>query len=282
MKLAHLILAHTNVAQLARLIARLVCDKADIYIHLDAKRSLSQFIELASMPNVFFIKKRTVVTWCAYSMVQATLRSLKEIVASKKNYSHINLLSGQDYPLKKAEEITDFYIANEGKSFMKFFNIQEGWKQAQPRLDRYDLSNFNFPFKYKAEYLINKILPKKLLPDNMIPYGMSQWLTLTPEHAIYVIEYLENNKKLERFFYLTWGADEMIFQTILLNSKYADSVINNYYRYIKFVKGASRPLILTLKDADDMLNSGKYYARKFDVQIDSKVLDYLDNAIDTA
>lgn len=279
MRLSHLIIAHTNPSQLKRLIGAISHPDADIYIHIDKKANLDDFIHLSIIPNVFLIKKRCKVTWGAYSMVEATLCSMQQILDKNITYSHINLLSGQDYPLKNAKQLTEFFIANSGVSYMKYRCINEHWKEALPRLNKYDFSNYNFPFKYKLEFLINKILPKKALPPELKPYGLSQWLSITPIHANYVIEYLKTHEKVRKFFFFTWGADEFVFQTILLNSIHKESIVNNYFRYIRFKKGAYRPDIITMKDAEEMVMSGKFYARKFDDQIDNKVLDYLDELI---
>lgn len=279
MRLSHLIIAHTNPSQLKRLINAISNPNADIYIHLDKKINLKDFSHLLLIPNVFFIKERCKVTWGAYSMVEATLCSMQQILDTKISYSHINLLSGQDYPLKNAKDITDFFIANQGTSFMKYRCITENWREALPRLYKYDFSNYNFPFKYRLEFFINKILPKKTLPADLKPYGLSQWLTVTPIHAKYVIEYLKANKKVRKFYFYTWGADEMVFQTILVNSMYKEEIVNNYMRFIRFNKGAYRPDVLTIKDADAMVKSGKFYARKFNEGVDVEVLDYLDEVI---
>ena len=75
---------------------------------------------------------------------------------------------------------------------------------------------------------------------------------------------------------MTWAVDELIFQTILLNSEFKDSIVNDHLRYIKFLKGDSRPQTLTIKDADILVTSGKFYARKFDPSKDTAILDYLD------
>jgi hypothetical protein len=105
---------------------------------------------------------------------------------------------------------------------------------------------------------------------------------MAPEHARYVIDYLKENKSVERFFEMTWGADELVFQTILLNSIWKDSVVNDYLRYIKFPKGAPRPRVFTMVDAEDIMISDRLYARKFDTEIDKNVMDYIDARIDKA
>ena len=279
MRLSHLILAHINPSQLKRLISAISNVNADIYIHVDKKANLNEFISLSSIPNVFFIKQRCKITWGAFSMVEATLSSMQQILDTNIPYSHINLLSGQDYPLKNSQYITDFFIANQGVSYMKYLCLTEQWKEALPRLKKYDFSNYNFPFKYRLEFFVNKIFPNKKIPAQLRPYGLSQWLSITPLHAKYVIEYLKINKKVKKFFFFTWGADEIIFQTILLNSLHRDEIVNNYLRFIKFKMGAYRPDVLNIKDVEQILKSNKFYARKFDEHLNVEVLDYIDKFI---
>ena len=79
---------------------------------------------------------------------------------------------------------------------------------------------------------------------------------------------------------MTWGVDELVFQTVLLNSHLRDSIVNDHLRYIKFFRGGSSPKILTMEDADILVKSNKFYARKFNPAIDSEILDYLDRVIE--
>ena len=103
---------------------------------------------------------------------------------------------------------------------------------------------------------------------------------MTPECAAYVIQYLEENDNVRRFFRMTWGADELVFQTILLNSPLKSKLVNDHLRYIKFKKKASSPEILTIADKDTLINSDKFYARKFDAGVDDKILDLLDEVVE--
>lgn len=275
-KLAHLLLVHANSAQLERLIKRLVNNQADIYIHIDKKASLSDFKNLNSIESVFFIEKRIWVDWGNYNMVEATLNSFDEILSTGINYSHINLLSGQDYPLKSAVEIQDFFFANTNKTYMRWYAIPDDWDEPIERLSMYNFGDYKFPGKHTLQKLANKILPKRKTPANLKMYGRSQWFTITPECAAYVINYLKSNGKIRRFFKHTWACDELVFQTILLNSPLKNNMINDHLRYIKFTRGDSRPKTLTMDDADTLTESGKFYARKFDITIDEKIMDHLD------
>jgi hypothetical protein len=53
-------------------------------------------------------------------------------------------------------------------------------------------------------------------------------------------------------------------------------MINNNLRFIDWSLGGASPKILTVKDVDHFSKSGKFFARKFDENIDSKVLDWID------
>ncbi|ANH80019.1 hypothetical protein A8C56_02620 [Niabella ginsenosidivorans] len=279
MKLAHLILVHSNPVQTEKLIKRLYHPDADIYIHLDAKAPIDEFQYLTEN-QVTFIRTRVSIKWGDYSMVKATLRSFEEILASGVEYSHINLLSGQDYPLKSAQEIQKFLFANQGKTFMRSLAIPEEWDEPVGRLEKYNLGDLKFPGKYIVQDIINKILPKRKLPNHLKAYGRSQWFTITPECALYTIKYLKENSNVRRFFKRTWAADELIFQTILFNSELKHTIVNDHLRYIKFRKGDSRPKTLTVEDKNALLSSGKFYARKFDILKDSAILYLLDKIID--
>jgi hypothetical protein len=280
MRLAHLILAHNNPLQLERLIKRLIYPNTDIYIHLDGKINIEEFIHLKTLENVFFITNRTSVIWADYSMMTATLNSFEEILKTGLHYSHINLLSGQDYPLKKASVIQAFLFKNHDKTFMRFRSIHDEWQESLSRFTNYHFGDYNFPLKFKIQKVINRFLPDKKLPNGLKPYGFSQWLTITPVCALYTINYLKENPAVRRFFRMTWGVDELVFQTILLNSNLTDGILNDHLRYIKFTKRANSPKTLTMDDAEMLVNSNKFYARKFNAEIDQEIFDYLDHHAD--
>lgn len=277
MRIAHLILAYHQTVQLERLVKRLITANADIFIQLDVKANMADFQHLGQLNNVRFINNRVNVTWGLYSMVEATIQGYKQILASGQSYTHINLISGQDYPLKDAKTIEEFFFANQGKSFMKFKPIFEEWPESIRRITKYDLGDYQFPLRYQLQGILNKIMPDRKTPGGMKPYGFSQWMTITSDAAAYIVEYLDSHWKAKHFFKMTFCVDELIFQTILLNSPFKDAIINDHLRVIKFIKGTYRPRTLLISDAEMLVSSGKFFARKFVMEEDTAILDYLDN-----
>ena len=276
MKLAHLILAHTEPKQLERLVQRLEHDDADIYIHLDKKTNIQPFNHLTNYKNVFFIKNRVKVYWGTYTIVHATLSSFREIVAYNKSYHHINLLSGQDYPLRPAAYIQEYLKQNIGVAFINHLLFDPDWREAQPRIDMYHFNNFRVPGRYVLQRIINKILPKRSFPNNLVPVGRSQWFTIPLECVAYLIDYWDKNPQIEKFMRFTWAPDEFIFHTILYNSAFKEKMASDDLRYIDWSRGGVNPKLLDITDAESLLSSGKLYARKFDMNKFPEVLDLID------
>jgi hypothetical protein len=277
-KIAHLILAHNNPIQLARLISSLQHPNADIYIHLDGKADLKQFADLSKTPQVYFIQNRTKVYWGSYSIVQATINSFAEILKANKSYNYINLLSGNDYPIKSTRQIHEFFDHHPNRIFMEYVTQDsEWWQKIKTRVTRYHLTDFHFPGCYWAQTFINKILPERQLPQNITFVGRSQWMTITSASAQYVVDYFRDNPKIKSFFRLTWGSDEIAIQTILYNSPFKDKIENNNYRYIDWSEQNASPKTLTMADAPTLINSTCLFARKFDLAMQPQIFNYLDS-----
>jgi hypothetical protein len=66
-----------------------------------------------------------------------------------------------------------------------------------------------------------------------------------------------------------------------LNSIFEDKVVNDHLRYIDWNKrGAARPPAILLKrDFGKLANTHKLFARKFDTNVDSEILDMIDKNI---
>ncbi len=276
MKIAHLILTHTNPTQFKRLIKKLAHPDADFYIHVDLKVDLEDFLPETNFKHIFFIRNRVSIVWGGFSMVEATVSSFREILQSGKHYDYINLLSGQDYPLKSAEEIHQFYSQNPGKAFMETLLVMEEWQEAIPRLTKYHFTDYRFVGVNTFEALLNLVVSERKIPNNLIPVGRSQWFTITVEHAKYIVDYLEKNKNVVNFFKFTWGSDEIIFQTILYNSKYKENIVCNNLMYIDWSEGKPNPKTLTISDLPSLSKSNKLFARKFNQWVDKDILDTLD------
>lgn len=276
LKSVFLILVHANSGQLKRLIEKIGADNSIIYLQVDLKTDISLFEEYKNYPNVIFIKNRIKISWGGYSQVQGMVNSFKEIIPSLQDNQYVSVISGQDYPIMRIEKMNKFLNTNQGKAFMEFYLIKDEWAAGVKRLERYDLSDFHFPGMASLEIKMNAWLPKRKPPKSLIYVGKSSWFTITVEHLKFIVDFLEKNHRIKNYFKLTWGSDELVFQTILYNSKYKEQMVNNNLRYIEWSQGKARPKILDITDAEHLKQSGKFFARKFDEKVDSKILDWID------
>ena len=278
MRIAHLILTYTDPHQTERMINNMMHENFDFYIHVDKKFDINPHLFLKKIPNVYFINNRVNVKWAGFNTVIATFECIKEIVNKGVDYKYINFLSGQDYPLKPAAFLADFFEKND-KEFLSYKDIKNDWKEGLIRMERYFLTNYSFKGKTSLEKVINYFMPKRKLPYNLHPYGKSMFWMLSPKAAMYVVEKVESDKKLINFFSLCWGSDEFVFQTILLNSPFKDKIKNENYRYIDWSLGGANPKVLDEQDFDALKNSNMLFARKVNETKRKKLLDLIDSQL---
>lgn len=280
MRIAHLLITYTNPLQTERMIKRMLDPDFDFYIHVDAKLPLSSHEHLLKLPNVYFIKNRIDVKWAGFSTIQAEFNSIQEILDSKRSYDFVSLLSGQDYPIRTVSEMKQFYESRKGKLMLKYREFEHEWKEGMERVSRYYLANYSFPGKYFIERFINQLFPNRKLPEGIKFYGSSMFWCLPLGALKYVLEQVEYNKKNKRFYKFTWAPDEFLFQTELLNSPFSNKVINENGHYYKHPPHTPNPLWLGVNDLNDVMQSDRIFARKFNMERDPEVLNELDKLID--
>ena len=279
MKIAHLILAHKNPAQLERLIDALTHPAFDVYIHLDKKTDIAPFRYLADKQNVFFVANRAPVYWAGYGTIQATINGFRAILPNPA-YDYINVISAQDFPLTSAEHIYRHFAENQGAEFITCESIEDKWRDAATRVTRYHLINWRIPGKFKLEKWVNRFLgPRKFPIEGYKLVGRSNWFTLSRGAANYFLDFIGRHPEVRRFFRYVWGADEFIFATVLYNSTFKDSIRESviYVDWRGQTKG--HPKVLTGKDLPEMLASGRLFARKMDMDVDSTLFDLLEKHI---
>ncbi len=278
MRIACIIMAHKEPQQIERLIKKFLSLPFDFYIHLDKKIDRKPFDYLADMPNVIFIKKRIRVRWASYNFLYAEIQAFKQVLASPVSYDFISVMSGQDYPIKPALNIYQFLEKSTGRNFISYEDDGVWWSSAISRINKYHFTNFAFPGRYRLQFLMNFLFPARKFPLPFTLYGgpRAMCMTLSKDCVTYIVEFIESNKKLRRFLRFTWGADEFVIPTIIMNSKFKQTVVNNNFYYIDWSKGGASPKTLTSADYKFLAGSDKMMARKFDIKLESEILDKLD------
>jgi hypothetical protein len=278
MKFAVLIVTYTSPKQTKRLIKSLNNGEFDFYIHLDKKINIETHSELYSIPNVYFVNHRIDIKWGGYSTAEAALSGIRFIEASGIKYDFVNLITGQDYPIKSAGYISDFLRKNIGHEFILYKRFDTEWTEAKSRVEKYHFTELSFRGRHRLASVINYITPKRKFPVNLELVGKETFWTLSLACAVYVVNYLDTHQKLRRFLKYTWGSDEFIFQTIIMGSPFKNKVVNNNYRLINWPDTGARPNIFATEDFQKIMASDALFARKFDINTDENILTLLDNA----
>jgi Core-2/I-Branching enzyme len=278
MKFAVLIITYTSPKQTKRLITSLNNGEFDFYIHLDEKINPETHRELFGLPNVYFVEPRVNIKWGGYTTVEAALSGIRFIAASGIKYDFVNLLTGQDYPIKSAGYISDFLRKNIGSEFILFKKFNTEWMEARSRVENYHFTELPFRSRHLLASIVNRIAPKRKFPVNLELVGKETFWTLSLACAVYVTSYLDTHPKLRRFLRYTWGSDEFIFQTIIMGSPFKEKVVNHNYRFINWPKTGARPNIFVTDDFEKLMASDALFARKFDINTDENILTLLDKA----
>ena len=249
------------------------------YLHIDRKADIRQYEYLAELPNVFLIKERIDIKWAGYSIVEALVCGMRQALNSGHSYDFITHLSGQCLPLKPVDELFNYYKANKGKILLSCSPAPNPWwDEARRRTESYNFHQFDFRGKYRLGTLISRLLPKRKSPGLVLyggPHG-AYW-TITPDAARYICEVLETNRKIIKFFKYVWGPDEILVNSLIMNSPFKSQVVIQNDRYIDWSAGGGHPKILTTDDFRRIINSGCLYARKFDIESEPAVVALLEN-----
>ena len=139
MRLAYLIIAHQQPEQLAQM---LYCIQHPDNVYLvmpDSKGLTGSEPALQAVvrrhPNVFIAPARD-MRWASWSLMQARLDGIRELLARPEPWEVLINLSGQDFPLKSQEEIRAFFAANEGRNFLDIVEPEKVWNDPYARIQR--------------------------------------------------------------------------------------------------------------------------------------------------
>ncbi len=316
---ATLIMAHKNKPQLIRLIKAISCPEIHVFVHLDKNWNLTEtdLKEIQDTANnVYVIDKRIHGELDKWSLVQIAINlykyALKKEQELKTTYNYFMLLSGQDYPIKSKQYILDFLSSQYPKPLIDIETFEENDYVRRKFVNTYqDIILDEYQTKYKNKHLVRKI--KSLLPvlinrhnakRNITPatrltklgikMGIgSAWWILPREVIIFLEDFIKYNKKGMRILKKTITPEEHFFQGIVLTSPYANLVIENDDIYTKgdqqcmtyanFVTPTKpfrgHPHDILVEDFERIINKKALFARKFNIDTDSEVLDMIDAKI---
>ncbi|XP_067140473.1 xylosyltransferase oxt-like isoform X1 [Centruroides vittatus] len=210
------------VRQVRRLIRVLYHERHYFYIHVDSRcdylfRALLPLEEKYS--NIRLSRWRLSTIWGGASLLQMLLRCISNIIDLKNwKWDFVINLSESDFPVKSLSYLERFLTANKGMNFIKSHGQDTQRFIAKQGLD-------------KTFYECDTHMWR--LGDRELPWGIkldggSDWLALSYEFSVYITKgddgLLQGLKVLYQYTLLP---GESFFHTIIQNSIYCDTIIDN-------------------------------------------------------
>ena len=289
---AYLILAHSDPRQLSRLV-RTLKDGADCFVHVDAKADAEAFRTLLQPDEVSWLENRLRVSWASYSMVAATMRLMEAALLTQRKYSHLVLLSGQDYPIAPPRSVCEFLNGHPGRQFIRFIDMRESPDHYMRHITRFWLGDrfgvIGHPFGQKlVRQILSRVrripLRKKPLPG-VIPCFGSQWWALTPDCCRYILEHVRRHREFVDFYRTAFAPDEHFFHTIVANSLFQSQTagierftgVGTYKLANLHHIHPSLTKVYQEADYDEIRASGKMFVRKVESLRSARLLDRIDH-----
>ena len=265
MQPAYLILAHDRPDLVTRLTGVL---EGPAFIHVDSRVDVEPFAGAGTL-----VETRVAPLWGSWGIVEATLSGMRTAV--REPFDRLMLLSGRDYPVKSATQISGEMADADSLIDHHRFPHPDwkggGWKRGtrwnspggpDRRVARRAAGN--------AAAIARTAVRGRRRPP-LHPYGGSAWWCLTREAVEYVLGYCDANPDDVDFWRRVEFPDEIFFQTVL-----AASGLPLTNRAPTLMAWHQPGGIVQPGDVQPAIDSPYWFARKFGSE---ETMDLVDAAI---
>jgi hypothetical protein len=318
MKVAFLVLNHRGPTQLVRLLTTMRSQLPDspIVVHHDITHVELPAELIEPIGNVHLLTSGKPVTWGDFSLVDVCSWSLTWM-REHLEFDWVVLLSAQDYPIKPLAGLGDDLAMNGADAVVGatpigqlplvmrmllhrryYFHYRPPRADVATRLPHSALDVIHRN-SWAPIQVLNIIQPvfKIYRLTGRSPYRFgwrarhtpftrnrpcwhaSQWFALSRSALEYVLGYIAENPEYVNHYRRTMVPDESMFATIVCNSP--DLIVAN--RDVTYTRWANlrtpHPDIFQAADFDELVAAPQYFARKFDIGVDTGILDALDKFI---
>lgn len=295
---AFLVVSHRNPGQVLRLV-RALREGHDtmVLVHHDQRRAPIDPSALAEAGGRL-VSYGLPVEWGNVAYTEMLLRAFADL-AQSADPEWIAVVSGQDYPLRPIPaferllaqtrhhallgDLWELDLTSEPPAPEREFYLRYRYHHyAPPRPVAAVLARVLGPRAYLRELPAGLGLRLGVKPRRH-PFGRrlrchvcSDWLTLERTAVRAVLDFTREKNTVMQHYRRTIIPSESLFATVLANDPRIS--IGPAPRMLGFEHGAPHPRTFASADLDELLASGMHFARKFDEEVDSQVLDRLDEA----
>lgn len=284
MKQGFLITAYKDCEGLYELASYLSEHGNKVFIHVDAKsREIKQgeIDQLNKIPGCYAVSLFS-IPWGGMNHVHALLALLKKAAADHE-ISYIHCITGQDYPVISIEEIEERFAAC-SQIYMDCIAPEDQPKQVIERFRYYNWfqnKNVKNPILWQIQNFTVKLqkilgIKRKRIGEYERIYKGLFYVSMPIGAAQYIVEYCERHQKFLKDLSNCQLPEEIFFQTLFMNSKWARQVAHTNLRYMNWERGdGSSPVYLDIQDYDAIITGDYIFARKFDDKISKELKEAL-------
>lgn len=257
-----------------------------IYIHHDSYQN--KFDDsLIKKYNLVMAEKCYRTYWSHINNVKATWEGFEFLM---NNYSPdwIITITPTCYPIKSIAKIEDFL---ENTKFDGFMIYRKVTSTPQWELDKWIYRDMYH--KKNTIPIINRPIFIKRNPKN-VPFNnefaiwhSSNYFMLNNKVVKQMLEQKEIYDKIVKFYDQMGGTaqfpcpQEIVLQSIIMNTCKDVNINNNYYRYIKWEPHKWSPIYLTENNLEEITKTDALFARKFKDGISDIIIEEIDKIIET-
>jgi Core-2/I-Branching enzyme len=285
---AYVVLSHRNPGQVLRLVRALKEGPAGrVLVRHDPRGPELDRAELEQAGGEP-IEDDIVVEWAGWSYLELMLSCLRE-TRERHDPDWVLILSGQDYPLRPLAEVEATLEAAQIDGRLgavreverhrpppgedEFFLRCRYRHYSRPRAIG-DLPRALRGLAYTRE-LPPLIGLRRLARPPLEYHASADWITLGRRALATTLAAAEDRRLMRHFRHVAIPS-ESFFASVLLSDR-ALTIERDHRRFSPFpYEGAPHPETLTTEDQDRLFASGADFARKFDSEVDSGILDLLD------
>lgn len=282
MSCAFVVLAHKRPDQVGRLVDRLAPNP--VLLHVDTAVGDASPFAVAARGDVTMLPRHR-SGWASWGIVAAILEGMRAAVR-RTDWSHLMVLSGQDYPLRDGPGLASFLDGHAETSFMARWPLPS-------RLWGRDGGMHRLRYAHRPVRGRRVFLPlRRRLPRGIPPFGGSMYACLNREAVEAVLAFVDARPDVVRFYRRSWIPDEMFVPTAVMSSAAATTVANESLTFIRWSQvGGAHPDVLGAADLEALVEASrgpsevggygrrKLFARKFDADVDDRILDLLDQRL---
>lgn len=269
-KIAYLLLCHHDPDRVISQVRHLAAQGDYVAVHFDRRGAAQDFHKIrhafAGNGQVHIVPRRVKCGWGEWSLVRATLVTLRAAFQHFDAATHFYLISGDCMPIKSAVHIKKS-LGENNRDYIENHDFFNGfWINTGIQRDRLIYRHVFNERRQKRLYDLSLALQRKLGLARDIPAGLnvrigSQWWCLRRSTVQRVLKFTRRNLRIFQFFKSTWIPDEIFFQTLVPRLIPADE-IENRPPTLLHVSNYGFPISFYPDHMDFLVGQDAFFARK--------------------